>query len=118
MELAFKAAVRLGKICYVGGNKETYCDIAEVGLLTINQWKTLERNERCLRNHLSSKKYNVGDFTCNGDFKLWVKVFNILNGIFLNNHFLLVKKNNQQWSTQFLKFAIRILSTLPIDSST
>ena len=99
MELAFKAAVRLGKICYVGGNKETYCDIAEVGLLTINQWKTLERNERCLRNHLSSKKYNVGDFICNGDFKLRVKVFNILNGIFLNNHFLLVKKNNQQWST-------------------
>ena len=41
----------------------------EIGLLNINQWKTLERNERCLRNHISSRKYNVGDFICNGDFK-------------------------------------------------
>ena len=72
-----------------------------------------------MRNHISSRKYNVADFICKGDFKLWVKVFNILNGIFVsNNEFLLVKKNNQRWSTQFLKFVISILSTLPRDPST
>ena len=81
LKLAFKAAVRLGKIFYVGGHKETYTSdkIPEVGLLNINQWETLERNERCLRNHISSRKYNVGDFICKGDFRLWLKVFNILN---------------------------------------
>ena len=72
LKLAFKAAVRLRKICYVEGHKETYTTsdmMPEIGLLNINQWKTLERNERCLRNHISSRKYNVGDFICNGDFK-------------------------------------------------
>ena len=33
----------------------------EIGLLNINQWKTLERDERCLRNQISSRKYNAGD---------------------------------------------------------
>ena len=95
LKLAFKTVERLGKVCYVGGHNETYTSdkILEVGLLNINQWKILERNERCLRNHISSGKYNVGDFICKGDFKLWMKVFNILNGIFFNNNkFLLVKK--------------------------
>ena len=46
LELAFKAAVHLGKICYVGSHKETYTSykIPEVSLLNINQRKTLERN--------------------------------------------------------------------------
>ena len=44
LKLAFKAAVRLGKIYYVGCHKETYTSdkIPEVCLLNINQWKTLE----------------------------------------------------------------------------
>ena len=29
----------------------------------------------------------------------------------------LLKKNDRRWSTQFLKFVIRILSTLPVDPS-
>ena len=94
LKSAFKAAVRLGKICYVGGHKETHISdkIPEVSLLNFNRWKTLKRNERCLRNHISSRKYKVGDFICKGDVKLQVKVFNILNGIFFNNEFFLVKK--------------------------
>ena len=84
LKLALKAAVHLRKIFYVWGHKETYTGdkIPEVGLLNNYWWKTLERNERCLRNHISSRKYNVGGFICKGDFKLWVKVFNILNEIF------------------------------------
>ena len=95
LKLAFKAEERFGKIYYVRGHRETFTSdkIPGVGWLNINQWKTLERNKRCMRSHISSRKYNVGDVICKGDFKLWVTVFNILNGIFFNNNeFPLVKK--------------------------
>ena len=38
LKLAFEAAGRIGKICYVGGHKETYTSdkIPEVSLLNIN----------------------------------------------------------------------------------
>ena len=48
----------------------------------------------------------------------WINVFKILNGIFYkNNEFLLTKSNHLQWSTQFLKFTVRILPKLPRDQN-
>ena len=113
---AFKAAVRSGKIFYVGAIEEMYTSdkIPAVDLLNFEQWKLLEKNERYFRSHLASKKYNYGDFICKRDLERWISVFKILNSIFYkNNEFLLTKSNHLQWSTQFLKFTVRILSKLP-----
>ena len=89
---AFKAAIRSGKIFYVGAIEETYTSdkIPAVDLLNFEQWKLLEKNERCFRSHLASKKYNYGDFICKGDLESWINVFKILNGIFtkITNFFL------------------------------
>ena len=109
---AFKAAMRSGNIFFAGAIKETYTSdkIPAVDLLNLEQWKLLEKNERCFKSHLSSKKYNYGDFICKGNFESWINVFKILNCIFYKNHkFLLTKSNHLQWSTQFLKFTVRIL---------
>ena len=113
---AFKAAIRSGKIFYVGVIGETYTSnkIPAVDLLNFEQWKLLEKNERCFRSHLASKTYNYGHFICKGNLESWINVFKILNGIFYkNNEFLLTKSNHLQWSTQFSKFTVRILSKLP-----
>ena len=102
LKKAFKAAIRSGKIFYDGAIEETYTSdkIPAVDLLTIEQWKVLEENERGFRSHLASKKYNYGDFICKGDLESWIHVFKILNGIFYkNNEFLLTKSNHLQWST-------------------
>ena len=113
---AFKAAIRSGKIFYVGAIEETYTSdkIPAFNVLNFEQWKLLEKNERCFRSHLASKKYNFGGFICKGNLESWINIFKILNGIFYkNNEFLLTKSNYLQWSTQFLKFTARILSKSP-----
>ena len=99
---AFKPEIRSGKIFYVEAIGEMYTSdkITAVDLLNFEQWKLLEKNERCFRSHLASKKYNYGDFICKGDLESWIHVFKILNGIFYkNNEFLLTKSNHLQWST-------------------
>ena len=74
LKKAFKAAIRSGKIFYDGAIEETYTSdkIPAVDLLTIEQWKVLEENERGFRSHLASKKYNYGDFICKGDLESWM----------------------------------------------
>ena len=105
---------------FVGTIEETYTSdkIPAVDLLNSEQCKLLEKNERCFRSHLASNKYNYGDFICKGNLEGWINVLKILNGIFYkNNEFLLTKSNHLQWSTQFLKFTVRILSKLPRDQN-
>ena len=45
---AFKAAIRTGKIYYVGIIEESYTSdkIPNVDILNIEQWKQLEKNEK------------------------------------------------------------------------
>ena len=108
---AFKAGIRSGKIFYVAAIEETYTSdkIAAVDLLNSEQWQLLEKNERCFRSHLASNNYNYGDFICKGNLESWINVFKSLNGIFYKNtEFLLTKSNHLQWSTQFLKFTVKI----------
>ena len=77
---AFKPAIRSGKpseetyTSHVEAIGETYTSdkIPAVDLLNFEQWKLLEKNERCFRSHLASKKYNYGDFICKGDLESWM----------------------------------------------
>ena len=77
LKKVFKAAVKDGKIYYIGRHKEIYNSdkIPCVRVLDQEQWKQLERDEVCLRTNISSKEYNYGDFVCKGNFKKWINVF-------------------------------------------
>ena len=114
----YKAALKSGKIVYVGFKvRHLDLDFSDY-LKELNNkgWSYFEEKEYCFRKSIASKKINYGDFCCKGNINVWEKVMKYLSGMFYKRKtFLYKKKINEPWSTQFIKFCCRIVRSFPIE---
>ena len=121
LKALYKAAVRSGKIFYLGPKHKFQHDedftLFQKQLAPI-EWKQFEEREVLFRKHIASKKVNYGDFHCKGDIEQWFRLIKVLVGIFYKDgRFLRLKPSEQRWSEAFLKFCTRIANTFPQDNS-
>ena len=114
----YKAALKSGKIVYVG-SKVHHVDLEfRDYLIELNnkEWSYFEEKEYCFRKSIASRKINYGDFCCKGNIILWEKVTKYLSSMFYKcKTFLYKKKINEPRSTQFIKFCCPIDKSFPID---
>ena len=116
----YKAAVRSGKIVYLGPKHKFRQDedfsLFQKQLAPI-EWKQFEQRELLFRKRIASKKLNHGDFNCKGDIEQWFRLIKVLVGAFYKDgKFLRSKPSGQRWSGAFLKFCTRIANTFPRDN--
>ena len=121
LKALYKAAVRSGKIVYLGPKHKFQHDedftLFRKQLAPI-EWKQFEEREFLFRKHIASKKVNYGDFHCKGDIEQWFRLIKVLVGIFYKDgKFLRLKPSGQRWSEAFQKFCTRIINTFPRDNS-
>ena len=115
----YKAALKSGKIVYVG-YKERHLDFDFRCFLkenlNVEEWRRFEEKEYSFRKSIASKKINYGDFHCKGNINLWEKIIKSLTSIFYKRKiFLHTKKINEPWSLQFIKYCCRIVKSFPTD---
>ena len=85
LKRAYKAAIRSGKICFVGKKLSAGFDYnfgCYLRVLDEADWSSFEEKESQFRAQIASRRLNHGDFICKGDISLWMKVHKILHGIF------------------------------------
>ena len=114
----YKSAISSGKIIYTGKKScQVNLDFRKYfNNLPEGEWKLFEDQECIFRKYIASKKINYGDFHCKGDIKYWIKLIIYLSGIFYRNKvFLHMRKINEPWSMEFIKFCCRILKAFPRD---
>ena len=114
----YKAALKSGKIVYVGFKvRHADLDFSDyLKELNNKEWSYLEEKEYCFRKSIAGKKIIYGDFCGKGNINLWEKVIKYLSSIFYKcKTFLYKKKINERWSTQFIKFCSCIVKSFPID---
>ena len=117
LKTKFKAALRSGKIVYVGP-KPRNGDILDFHVEKYNSteaWKNFEINELKLRESVASNKYVAGSFLCKGNIILWLSLIKIICGIFFQDGRFLHKNIDQHWPLPFTKYCLRIVKTLPSD---
>ena len=120
LKALYKAAVRSGKIVYLGPKHKFRQDedfsLFQKPLAPI-EWKQFEQRELLFRKHIASKKVNHGDFHCKCDIEQWFRLIKVLVGVFYKDgKFLRSKPSGQRWSGAFLKFCTRIANTFPRDN--
>ena len=117
LKIAFKNAVRSGKIYFVGTSVDGHFDYNFsnfVSRLNESEWASFINKENQFRSLVSSRSLNPGDIICKGDPKLWLKLIKTLTGIFfLNGKFLVRKPDFSLWNDKNLKYCVRILKYFP-----
>ena len=83
----YKAALKSGKIVYVGFKvRHLDLDFSDY-LKELNNkgWSYFEEKEYCFRKSIASKKINYGVFCCKGNINLWEKVIKYLSSMIFTN---------------------------------
>ena len=117
LKTKFKAALRSGKIVYIGPKHQT-SDILNFCVekyISNESWENFELNEFKLRQSIASIKYIPGTFLCKGNLSLWLNLVKIICGTFFKDGRFLHKNNDKNWPLPFIKYCLRIIKTLPTD---
>ena len=88
------------------------CDFTE------ENWENFVVEDSAFRKQLASKKVEYNRLKCKGDYKLWLKVIQLISSIFMNRDGSFKDKNQSRsgptpWKDSFVKFCNRVLYGLP-----
>ena len=107
LKALYKAAVRSGKIVYLGPKHKFQHDedftLFRKKLAPI-EWKQFEEREFLFGKHIASKKVNYEAFHCKDDIEQWFRLIKVLVGIFYKDGiFLRLKPSGKRWNEAFLR---------------